>query len=110
MSVLPICSKIFEKLTFCSIYEFVNKTNRFNNNQSGLRLNDSCMHRLISITQSILSVFDGNASLEICDVFLDLFKSFDRVWHDGFLYKLKSNGTDGNLCKLIKSDLNNRRQ
>ena len=68
------------------------------------------MHQLTSITQSIFSVFDGNPSLEIRNVFLDLFKSFDRVWHDGLLYKLKSNGTDGNLCKLIKSDLNNRRQ
>ena len=68
------------------------------------------MHQLISITQSILSAFDGNPSWEICDVFLDLFKSFDRVWHDGLLYKLKSNGTGGNLCNFIKSDLNNRRQ
>ena len=32
---------------------------------------------------------------------------FDRVWHDGILYKLKSDGIAGNLFKLIKSFLNN---
>ena len=35
---------------------------------------------------------------------------FDRVWHDGLLYKVKSNGIDSNLFKLIKSLLNNRSQ
>ena len=33
-------------------------------------------------------------------VFLVLSKAFDRVWLDGFFYKLKSNGIDGNLFKL----------
>ena len=33
LSLLPISSKIFEKLTFDSIYEFLNKNNLFNNNQ-----------------------------------------------------------------------------
>ena len=48
--------------------------------------------------------------MEVRGIFLDLSKAFDRVWHDGLLYKLKSNGTDGNLFKLIKSFLNNRCQ
>ena len=45
--------------------------------------------------------------MEVRGVFLDLPKAFDRVWHDGLLYKLKSNGIDGNLFKLF---LNNRCQ
>ena len=48
--------------------------------------------------------------MEVLGVFLDLSKAFDRVWHDGLLYKLKSNENDGNLFKLIKSFLNNRCQ
>ena len=57
---------------------------------------------------NIFSAFDANSSLKVRGVFLDLFKAFDRVWHDGLLYKLKSNGIDGNLFKLMKSFLNNR--
>ena len=48
--------------------------------------------------------------MEVRGVFLDLPKAFDRVWHDGLLYKLKSNGTEGNLFELINALLNNRCQ
>ena len=88
----------------------INKNNLFNNNQSGFRPNGSCIHQLIAITHNIFSAFDANSSLEICGVFLDLSKAFDRVWHGGLLYKLKSNGTEGNLFELINAFLNNRCQ
>ena len=107
MSLLPICSKSFEKLIFDSIYEFLDENNLFNTNQSGFRPNESCIHQLIDITHNIFSAFDANPLLEVCGVFLDLSKAFDRVCHDGLLYKLKSNGIEGNLFKLIKSFLNN---
>ena len=107
-SLLPICSKIFEKLIFDSIYAFLYKNNLFNNNQSGFRPNASCIHQLIAIARNIFSAFDANPSLEVRGVFLDLSKGFDRVWNDGPLYKLKSNGIDGNLFKLIKSFLSSR--
>ena len=110
MSLLPICSKIFEKLIFDRIYEFLHDNNLFNSNQSGFRPNDSCIHQLIDITCNIFSAFDANPSLEVSGVFLDLSKAFNRVWHDGLLYKLKSNGIDSNLFKLIKLFLNNRCQ
>ena len=48
--------------------------------------------------------------MEVRGAFLDLSKAFDRVWHDGLLYKLKSNTIDSNLFKLIKSFLSNRCQ
>ena len=48
--------------------------------------------------------------MEVRGVFLDLSKAFDRVWHDGLFYKLKSNRINANLFKLIKSFLNNRCQ
>ena len=65
---------------------------------------------LIAITHNIFSAFDANPSLEVRGVFVDLSNVFDRVWHDGLLYKLKINGIDGDLFKLIKSFLNNRCQ
>ena len=47
-------------------------------------------------------------SLAVYGVFYDLSKAFDRVWYDDLLYKIKSNRTDDNLVKLIKSFLNDR--
>ena len=79
VSHLPIYSKIFEKLIFDSIYEFINKNNLLNNNQSGFKLNDSCIDHLIDIIHNIFSAFDANLSLEVRGVFLDLSKAFDRL-------------------------------
>ena len=108
VSLSFICSKIFEKLIFDSISDFIDKNKVFNNNQSGLTPSDSCIHQLIAITHKVFRAFDANSWLEVRGVFLDLSKAFERVWHDSLLYKLKSNGIDGNLFKLIKSFLNNR--
>ena len=43
-------------------------------------------------------------------MFLDISKAFDRVWHDGLLFKLEKNGVSGNLFQLIKSFLSGRFQ
>ena len=41
---------------------------------------------------------------------MDISKAFDRVWHDGLVFKLKQNGISGNLLELFKSFLKNRKQ
>ena len=75
VSVLPICSEIFKKLIFDSIYDFSDKKNLFSNNQSRFRPSDSCTHQLIVITHNIFSGFNGSLSLEVRGVLLDLFKA-----------------------------------
>ena len=42
--------------------------------------------------------------------FLDITKAFDKVWHEGLLFKLEHIGISGNLLSLLKSFLNNRFQ
>ena len=109
VSLLPICWKIFEKLIFDSNFSFLTHK-LLNNCQSGFRPNDSCINQLISITHNIYRAFDANPSLEVRGVFLDLSKAFDKVWHEGLLYKIKNNGINGNALQLIESFLHNRRQ
>ena len=43
-------------------------------------------------------------------VFLDISKAFDKVWHEGLVFKLASNGIDGNLLMTVKNFLTNRHQ
>ena len=40
---------------------------------------------------------------------LDIYKAFDRVWHAGLLYKLKSCGVSGQIFGRISCFLSNRR-
>ena len=38
-------------------------------------------------------------------VFLDITKAFDRVWHEGLIYRIKCMGAKGDLLALIESFL-----
>ena len=40
------------------------------------------------------SIDDG---YEVRGVFLDISKAFDKVWHNGLIYKLKQNRVSGEL-------------
>ena len=42
--------------------------------------------------------------------FLDISKAFDKVWHDGLVFKLKQNGVSGSLLKLLSNYLTERKQ
>ena len=54
------------------------------------------------ILPNIQSVISIERQL-LCLIFLDISKAFDRVWHEGLLFKLKCYGIKGSLLTLIKS-------
>ena len=71
-------------------------------------LSDSCINQLLAITHEIFEAFDCNPSLEVRSVFLDISKAFDKVCHEGLLYKLKSMGISGELYNLLENYLAGR--
>ena len=72
-----------------------------NPNQSGFRPSNSCINQLLVITHEIFEAFDCNPSLEVRSVFLDISKAFDKVWHEGLLYKLKPMGISGRFQRIV---------
>ena len=108
ISLLPIFGKIFEKIIFNRIYNFLSEKNLLNHNQSGFHPSDSSVNQLLSITHEVFQAFDCNPTLEVRSVFLDVSKAFDKVWHEGLLYKLKSMGISGELHKLLENYLSGR--
>ena len=48
--------------------------------------------------------------MEARGVFLDISKAFDKVWHQGLVFKLRNNGVNGNFLHLILDFLTNRVQ
>ena len=77
-------------------------------NQSGYKPGDSCINQLLSITRKIFKSFDDG--LEVRSVFLDISKAFDKVWHEGVIFKLKQNGISGDLLNILTDFLSNRKQ
>ena len=108
VSILPICGKVFEKLIFNSVYKYLEEQKLLSADQSGFRENDSCVNQLLSIVFNIYSAFDAYPTLESRGVFLDMSKAFDKVWHEGLIFKLKSMGISEALLELIKSFLVHR--
>ena len=103
VSLLPICGKIFERLIFNVLFQFITERKLLSLKQSGFQANDSCIHQLISITNCIYSSFDSNPTLEVRGVFLDISKAFDKVWHKGLIFKLKRIGVSGKALLLLES-------
>ena len=108
--MLPIFGKIFEKVVFNRIYNFLLNQRLLNPNQFGFPTSNSCIKQLLAITHEICESFDCNPSLEVRSVFVDISKVFDKVWHKGVLYKLKSIRISGDLNKLIENYLSGRFQ
>ena len=103
ISLLPICGKIFAKLVFDVMCEFLNKNNLLTLKQSSFRPGDSTINQLLSLSNEIHKAFDKYPSREARAIFLDISKAFDKVWHEGLIFKLKSNGASSKLLDLIKS-------
>ena len=109
--MLPICGKIFERLILNSLFEYLEKYKLLSPHQSGFRANESCVDQLLSTVHNIYTAFDEYPTLESRGVFLDMSKAFDKVWHEGLIFKLKSMGIcDALFLYLIGIFLENRFQ
>ena len=100
---LVVSDQLFEKCIYDALYNYFEDNSLFSPCQSGFRKNNSCISQLLSITHDIFKGFDANPSLDSRGVFLDISKAFDRVWHDGLIFKLNSYGISGGLLSLIRS-------
>ena len=110
ISLLPICGKIFEKIIFNNLYSYLNANNLITGNQSGFRPGDSTTNQLLYLVNEIHQAFENPKSLEVRVVFLDISKAFDKVWHDGLIFKLKENGASVSLLMFFQNYLYNRKQ
>ena len=105
ISLLPICGKLFEKIIFNQLYPYLNGNNLITRNQSGFRPGDSTTNELLFLVNEIHEAFEDAKSLELRAVFLDISKAFDKVWHEGILFKLKQNKMVGKVLKLHENYL-----
>ena len=89
------------------MFEFFIKNDLISQKQSGFKPDDFCINKLLAITHEIYKFF--YACLNVRAAFLDISKAFDKVWHQGLLYKLKQNGILGNLLETLSNFLIDRK-
>ena len=108
ISLLSCTGKVMEKVIFKHVFNFFRDNQVISSNQSGFMPGDSTVNQLLSLYHELALAIDQQKEIRI--VFLDISKAFDKVWHDGLLYKLERNGIKGNLLSWFKDYLHNRQQ
>ena len=49
--------------------------------------------------------------LEVCGIFLDISKAFDKVWHDDeLILKLRQNGICGGMINILEDFLSDKKK
>ena len=108
ISLLSAFSKIFEKVMYARVYDFLSHNNILNENQFGFRRGRSCEQALLTAQNEILkSLSKKQMSLLLL---IDFSKAFDMVDHDILLNKLNNYGIRGIANYWFKSYLSDRTQ
>ena len=108
ISLLPVISKIFEKIIKKQMINFLASTNFLSPNQYGFRQGLSTEDALLKFYSCLMKNLDDK-KLCAC-LFIDITKAFDMVDHRLLLKKLYSIGFRGHIYNWFASYLSGRSQ
>ena len=108
ISVLPVVSRLSEKLVYNQLYQYLNLNDLLASNQSGFRTLHSTATALLKITDDWYCGLDVGKYVGV--IFVDLKKAFDTVDHEILVQKLAHCGIQSSELKWSKSYLSNRSQ
>lgn len=108
ISLLPVVSKVFEKIISAQLAGFLRDNDILPSTQSGFRAGFGCETALLSVTDDLIAAADGG--LISCLVLLDYTKAFDTIDHSVLLSVLRSIGLGDEAVGLMASYVRGRRQ
>ena len=108
ISVLPVLSRIFEKLVYNQLYKYLEENCFLSANQSGFRALHSTATCLLKNCEDWYDAMDNGEITGL--VYVDLIKAFDTVDHSILCQKLEHYIVENRKLSWFKSYLNNRRQ
>ena len=108
MSILPLFSKVFERLMFNKIYNFVIKLEIIYKNQFGFQKGKSTEHAILDLYTNLLQAIEKQHKTSC--IFLDFVKAFDTVNHNILIKKLEYYCIRGKPLNWLISYLSNRKQ
>ncbi|CAB3230818.1 unnamed protein product [Arctia plantaginis] len=106
ISLLKGLGKIYERKIYSRLKAHADENLLLPHEQFGFRTKHSCVqqvHRIVEFTSERLqrNLFTGV-------LFFDVAKAFDKVWHNGLIYKLYTMGVPHRLVLIIRDYLSNR--
>jgi hypothetical protein len=106
ISITSVLARLCEKLIKNRINKHLKENKIIVNYQSGFRKFRQTKDNLIHVIQKSIESF--NRKRKIIALFFDISSAFDKVWHDGLLYKLEKIKTPTYLWKWICSFIDKR--
>jgi hypothetical protein len=108
LSILPTISKIFERVMYLQLIDYLETNELLDKEQHGFRVGKSVVTAGINFIEALVDAIDkGNNAVGI---FMDLSKAFDSVSHDILINNLKSIGIQNVQLNWFKSYIINRKQ
>ncbi len=108
ISILPVFSKLFERLMYTRLMNYITEHKILSNLQFGFRNGYSTEMAISVLIDNICKATDNKE--HVIGVFLYFAKAFDIVNHRILLGKLAPYGIRGNILQWIKNYLTNRQQ
>ena len=108
ISLLPAISKIFEKVVYKQVYNYMDTNNLLYKSQYGFRQKHSTELAAMEVTDQVFRDIDKK-KLPLA-IFLDFSKAFDTIDHLILLNKLAYYGIKGTALNWFKSYLKDRTQ
>ena len=84
ISLLSQLGKVMERCVHKHIFNYISENSLLTPFQSGFIQGDSTTFQLLHTYHSFLEAVDSGK--EVCVVFCDISKAFDKVWHKGLLH------------------------
>jgi exonuclease III len=106
ISSTPCLARLFERLVLSRLQTHLDKNNLIVTNQSGFRKDRQTRDNLLYLIQTAQQGF--NCEKKTLAVFFDIAGAFDKVWHQGLIYKLFMIKVPYYLIKIIASFLEGR--
>ena len=108
ISILPVISKVFERVVHNELYDYLEANNVLSERQFGFRKRSSTQHAVTFFSDFIRTNMDRG--LMTGAVFIDLRKAFDTVDHERLLSKLLNYGIKNKELCWFESYLFGRTQ
>ena len=108
ISLLPIIGKVFERIIFDRIQNYLNVFETLSDSQFGLRHAKSTVDAIATLIEEITSNLNNSEKTKC--TFLDLKKAFDTLDHNIVLQECYRYGLRGPIYNILKSYLSNRMQ
>jgi hypothetical protein len=106
ISITACIARLFERLILVRLQNHLSNNNLIIDQQSGFRKNRSTKDNLIFLTQKIGESLRNKWNM--VNIYFDIAGAFDKVWHQGLIYKIIKMKVPFYLIKIIENFLHER--